>query len=300
MFKFIKSNNNIGLLDTSMSQLFILNIKNVYSTLATKLVIFLSPFFVVLALSILFPIQLFVAAGQLFVVPLSSGIVFGMVYFPIKRSTLDNNISMTTLTKLQTYGTILLTMLFVTFISELIFWITLIIFESIGLAGTTSIINVITADKDLDINWANVEWLTVIYYWAMSTILMFLGSFLFRGFTKTINWYYSVLFIYVLFLVSFGGLFQGAFLKVEDNDIYLSNKVNFNYVVSSFFPQFHLDTFVTKAMNSGVYNVFDGTSYNGLNTINSFSWSKDWQWNFSLLYPWASLFILSSLCLLTI
>ncbi len=300
MKNLIKSHDIKNVFDLPLSKLLILNIKNVYSTWATRIVIIFSPIFVVFSLSILFPIQLFVAAGQVFVVPLSAGIVYGMVYFPIKRSTLDDNISITLMSKFQVYITILLTMLFVTFCSEIIFWTSLIIFNKIGIAGTTSILNIITLDKDLDVRWVDVEWMTIFYYWIISTTIVFLVSFLFRGVTKTINWYYSVVFIYILFLISFGGLLEGPLIKVEDNNIILDNKVGFIYVVSSILPQSHLDIFVTKAMNSGIYNIISGDTYNNLGEISSFSISTDWQWNLSLFYPWVFLLASAIGCYLSI
>ncbi len=300
MKNLIKSHDIKNVFDLPLSKLLILNIKNVYSTWATRIVIIFSPIFVVFSLSILFPIQLFVAAGQVFVVPLSAGIVYGMVYFPIKRSTLDDNISITLMSKFQVYITILLTMLFVTFCSEIIFWTSLIIFNKIGIAGTTSILNIITLDKDLDVRWVDVEWMTIFYYWIISTTIVFLVSFLFRGVTKTINWYYSVVFLYILFLISFGGLLEGPLIKVEDNNIILDNKVGFIYVVSSILPQSHLDIFVTKAMNSGIYNIISGDTYNNLGEISSFSISTDWQWNLSLFYPWVFLLASAIGCYLSI
>jgi len=300
MFKSTNNYSDHNVFSLSVSKLFILNIKNVYSTWATRLVIFLSPIFVVFSLSVLFPIQLFVAAGQVFTVPLSAGIVYGMAYFPMKRSTIDNNISITSLNKIQVYGTILLTMLFVTFISEITFWVSLIFFEKIGIAGTTSILNIITKDKNFEVNWLKVEWGIVFYYWIMSTTLMFLTSFFVRGFTKSINWYYSILFIYVMFLISFGKLLEGESLKVENGDLVIHNNVNFIYIVSSFVPQSHLDLFMTKSMNTGIINSVDGTTYHGLNLVKTFSWSTDWQWNYSLLYPWAFLLVIIIACSITL
>ena len=309
-----KKINNI--FNISTSQLLRLNLKSIYSTHTTRSVIILSPILVAFALAVMFPIWMAIPAGQVFVVPLSAGVVYAMSYYPLKNSTMNNNLKISKVKQINIYTSIIISMFIITFQSELSYWITVIGFNLmhqqgwITFGGTGWILtDMIKTPTIYSVDWTKVEWGSIIYYWVLSTILMFAGSFVFRNMCKTQKTYYLILLVYILSLVGFGNLVPTSYYGVDGNIVRngstSSSMMDFNlyqpeavYAVSCIIPQYHLNVFLMKAMDSGIINKhldpkYDPTWWN-LGDISAFSWSTDWHWNLTLLYP-PGIFILLTL-----
>ena len=175
MFKILKTDlmDNYHLTDASLFKLFSLNIKTIYSTTATKLVIILSPIFVSFALSIMLPSYFFIGAGQVFVTCLSSGVIWGMTYFSIRKTTFYQNLLITRIKVWQVYFAIYLSMMLVTFCSQVTFWLFTIIFDIIGFNSFAEMF--LNLWGNLDVVWSKVDWITIIYSWILSILLMFIG-----------------------------------------------------------------------------------------------------------------------------
>ena len=158
------------------------------------------------------------------------------------------------------------------------------------------------------VDWLKVEWGAIFYYWVISTVLMFIGSFVFRNMCKNQKTYYLILIVYILSLVGFGNLVptyyhgvNGNIVKdgtsaTSNNDLKLHQPL-ITYIISCFIPQYHLNVFLMKAMDNGIINGQASSKYSptwwNLGSVSAFSWSSDWHWNFSLLFPPAVLVFLS-------
>jgi|GEM_PF-2117360 len=94
---------------------------------------------------------------------------------------------------------------------------------------------------------------------------MFVGSFSFRNMCKTQKTYYLILIVYIFSLVGFGNLLPTYYHGVDGNIVKngVSSTSNkdfkldmpiFTYVVSCIIPQYHLNVFLMKSMDSGIIN----------------------------------------------
>lgn len=271
----------------SMFRLFMLNMKTVYSTISTRIVIIFSPLLVSLALSILLPLSYSVAAGQIFVTTLSAGTIWGMTYFSIRKSTIYENISTSGIKDFELYFSIFLTMLVVTFFSQLMYWISTIVFYYIIPSSLFAFfLNVISSPSN--IYWNNIDWLTIIYSWMISITIIYFSSMLIRNLTDTEKKYFLVLIMYLLILIPFGGLIRPS-MKNTPNGIFL--ELNSIEYVSMIFPQYHLNLFNFASVSSGIIDE-SGKVMGNFEFLSSFKWSKDIYWNITILFPIVTLFVL--------
>ncbi len=275
--------------ENGIPQLFILFLKTVYSTNIGKVLIIFSPMFVAFSLSMMFPVYISVGAAQVFVTALSAGVIWGMTYFSIRRTTFYSNLYATKISVFKVYTSIWLVMLFVTFWSETTYWLTTILLDQLNV--TSVIGNIFDIGKnDYDINWFNVDWFTLIYTWLGSVTLMFVACFATRWLFKTEQVFFIVLLVYILTLVPFGGIIPPSPNKFNYNGEYieLTKQLNFVSYVGMLFPQYHLNLFNYVAIWSGTNIVENNVVVNSLGNMewfSSFKWSKSWQWDFTIIYP---------------
>ncbi len=275
-------NSNLGIFD-----LFYLFLKTVYSTTLGKILIIFSPIVAAFALTALFPPYFATPIGQIFVGPLSAGIVWGMTYFSIRRTTFYDNLRTTKISMFKVYMSIWMIMVFVTFFSEATYWLTVIILDSIGIQSILSLL--INFGSELTMNWMKVDWFTMGYVWIGSITFVFVVSFALRSLFNSEKTYFIILLIYILFLIPFGGILRPIdFYSSSDNiageiGIQINKPLTFTTAIGLFIPQYHFDMFIFSAISSGTF--VDGHSLGYINAFDSFVWSSSWQWNMSILYP---------------
>lgn len=275
---------------------FILCLKTVYSTWITRFVIILSPLLITLALSVMMPLHYYLGAGQVFVTTLSAGTIWGMTYFSFRKSTIYENIRGIKNSNILMYTSILLTMIFVTFSSELIFWISSIAFYYI-IPSSIFELFLKSFNSEYEYVWGKVDWLTLIYTWIMQVLLVFVVAFSFRTiFTKEKNWFIT-LFIFVMILFPFGGLFRPNLEYAINNGIIINN-FNLTKWISLLFPQTCLNYMSFAAISSGT--IIDGVSIGNIEIFNSWIISSDYRWNIVIFYPIFILIIFSLISILTI
>ncbi len=272
--------------ETGVLRLFSLYLKTVYSTNVGKVIIIFSPMLVALALSVMFPPYFSVGAAQVFVTSLSSGVIWGMTYFSIRRSTFYKNMHGTRISKVKIYIAIWLTMLFVTFWSEVSYWSTTIILDQIGIVSIFELVTSVVITFEM--NWLKVDWFTLGYTWMASVTLMFVACFITRWLFNTEMMFFIVLLLYILLLIPFGGILR-PFISVNDtisNGIQLERDLNVVNIISLFVPQYHLDLFNFAALSSGVTtDVSTGATLGDIQVLDAFRWSDSWQWNWTIIYP---------------
>ncbi len=284
--------------ENGIPQLFVLFLKTVYSTTIGKVVIIFSPMLVALALSMMFPIYISVGAAQVFVTALSSGVIWGMTYFSIRRTTFYNNLYATKISVFKVYVSIWLVMLFVTFWSETTYWLTTMVLDQLNVSSLIG--NVFDfGQNEYDINWLSVDWFTLVYTWLGSVTLMFVACFATRQLFKTEQLFFLVLLVYILVLIPFGGIIPPGPNRFNYNGEFIELNKNLNFVgyISMLFPQYHLNLFNYVAIWSGT-NIVDATtgvsqgSLGNMGWLSSFKWSTEWQWDFTIIYPLACGFVI--------
>ncbi len=279
--------------ENGVFELFVLFLKTVYSTNIGKVMIIFSPMFVAFALSMMFPVYLSVGAAQVFVTSLSAGVIWGMTYFSIRRTTFYNNLYATKITVFKVYFSIWLVMLFVTFWSETTYWLTTIILDQLNV---TSVIGNIfnLGNNEYDMQWLKVDWFTLGYTWMGSVTLMFVACFATRNLFRTEKLFFIILLVYILTLIPFGSILPPSperFNYSSETGIVLTKNLNFVSYIGMLFPQYHLNLFNFVAIWSGT-NVIDSNgavlnSLGNMEWLSSFAWSDSWQWDFTIIYPLA-------------
>lgn len=304
--KFVKSEKveEIGQGEVGILQLFTLFLKSVYSTNIGKVLIIFSPMLVSIALSVMFPIYIAVGAAQVFVTALSAGVIWGMTYFSIRRTTFYYNLHSTKVSIVKVYFSILLVMLFVTFWSETTFWLTTIFLDLINVNSIVgSALNIVGDEKDM--NWLLVDWLTLIYTYLASVVLMFLACFATREIFKTEQTFFIILIVYILVLIPFGGILppsQSNF-HYENGAIIFDRDITFVRAVSMALPQYNLNLFNYASVWAGTVQIDSSgmiDTLGNMSWLSSFKWSESWQWNFTILQPIAFGIILIFISCLTI
>lgn len=275
--------------------LFKLFTKSVYSTTAGAVVIIFSPMLVALGLAAMFPIHISVGAAQVFVTLLSAGVLWGMTYFSIRRTTFYKNLTITSVNVIKVYLSIYFTMLFVTFISECSFWTTTIILDWMNLNSVVSTLFGFVSENTNEMNWIKVDWFTLVYTWIGSVTLMFLACFATRSIFRTEATFFLILITYILLLIPFGGILPPSIenFHYENGHIVLDKDFTFIVGMSFLFPQYHLNLFNYVAVWSGTLT--DGLSMAGMVWFSAFKWSSSWMWDFTILMP-----LMSGVCLLVI
>lgn len=273
-----------------------LNIRTVYSTLSTKIVIILSPILVTLALDVMIPLHYYVGAGQTFVTTLSAGTIWGMTYFSFRKSTIYENIRGTRHTNYSMYLSIFITMLMVTACSEILFWISSIFFYYII---PISILGQLLEKTDYSYVyvWSEMDWVTLIYIWFMQVALMFSGSFVLRGIFHTEKTYFIILFIFVIILLPFGGLIKPSMDYTKETGI-LINDFNTVKFISIIFPQTCLNYMSFASVGSGTF--IGETPIGEITKYSSWVISSNWKWNYIIFYPWVVIIIMDVISLFTI
>ncbi len=214
-----KSNNNeskgfFTFID-STSNLFLLMMKNHFRGSSFWMGNLIIPFFVTLAISILFPIT-YGFIWMLFInITFTGFITYGILFFSIRKSTIMKNIDMTSLETTSLYSATLLSMLLSTFITFIVLFSSLLIFYYAGIAST-HFFYVSDPEKYSYVKWQNIWWSAIVYYWINSVILTFSMSFVIEKIVSTQKNFFLIAFIYLL-----GGLF---FSGIMSNGIYLDGQ----------------------------------------------------------------------------
>lgn len=289
--------NNTSSDNLSLFRFVYLNIKTVYSTWATRLVILLSPILVTLALAVMMPLHWYIGAGQTFVTTLSAGTIWAMTYFSFRRSTLFKNIKGTSLRTHQMYLSIFITMLLVTFISEVLFWLSSIAFSYI--IPNSLMENILdSTNHSYTYEWIKFDWLTLIYSWLMQVSLMFVAAFALRSIFNTEKNCFIILFVFVLLLFPFGGLFKFSYIYDPLVGV-IPNKWNILKWISFIFPQTSLNYFSYVSVDAGT--ITDTTvALNNSTMFASWQISTSFEWNLVIFYPLFCLALLSLISILTI
>lgn len=284
---------SINIWNSKFIKLFTLNIKTIYSTNATKIVIFLSPILVTMSLLFMMPIYFAIGALQIFIVTTSAGVIWGMLYYKTKNTNFKKNLFVSNISTFQFYLSILICMLFVTTISELLSWCTIFFMDFLNVTTLIEILRILPYDN-LVLNWDKVDWFVIIYIWFLGVLIMFVIAFFTRNFFNTIKNYFTIFFIYVFFLSIFGQVIRPNFeyyngTTTELKGVIIHENENFIHFISLFLPQSHLNKMSFAAISSGT--IVNSTSSDLFETwgkfdlFSSFVWSDDSEWNLTIIYP---------------
>lgn len=275
---------NIGK-NWSITNLFWLNLKRVYSEPATAMVVIFSPFFVTFALSVMLPFYIYVAIGQIFTTTLSAGVIWGMTFYPFKKSTFQENISLTRSKSINIYIAIFMTMIFVTMWSQVTFWSLSIILETLNLTSVMgNFFNY--GSSQIEVKWRYMDWFTIGYTWALSVTIIFLMSMGIKEWVHNDKTYFLILLIFLLMLVPFGGTLPPR-SEMTESGIQVGRHFNVASYIGLVFPQFHINTLLYTAISPGIYITESGLTHTMgyMEKYDSFTISTDWKWNISVFYP---------------
>ncbi|NQX83482.1 MAG: hypothetical protein HRS50_02125 [Mycoplasmataceae bacterium] len=209
---------------------------------------------------------------------LSTSMTFGSLAYSFSDSTLKKNLSLTRKTEKITIASVSLSMLLTSFISIASIIASLIFFEKIGWALTQ--FSFMNLNPIPAINWNNVQWLVILYYWFILTIIMFAFSIFLQRFIKAKNGYYIFILTYLLLTLFIGGTLSITWTYVDGYAVLIKqdgkNTEIFGaldpfllgtpmWIVCQFFPTFHINQIAFNSVLSAVdLDSFDNTAESGI------------------------------------
>lgn len=170
----------------------------------------LIPVMTVFSCSILFPIT-FSFIWMLFIsMAFTSFSSYGTLFFTIKKSTMMKNINLTMNESASLYIATLLIILTTTFITLGVILGSLAILDSLGMVSHSWFYETPTTETAQHINWKNIWWEMLFYYWFLQALIAFSISFVIENLLSTQKNYFIVIFIYMLAGFFFGGIMSGT------------------------------------------------------------------------------------------
>lgn len=240
------------------------------------------PIIITLSLGIVFPLywdfSYFMYLSTLF----AAFAAYGTLFFQIKKSTMIKNIELTATETTSLYFATFFVVLFVTFIAMAVVFVTIFIFDGIGIlrhVWTASDVSFVDTINPLrrKIDWSEIWWSMVIYYWVMSTLVTFSMSFFFEQLVSTQTRYYILVFIYMTWTMFNGGTIGSTlFYDVDEQQLVYITRENFDtywngdlvYVIGNAVPFMTLEPMwylqqLTPhyGLNQFAFNTFNAGSY---------------------------------------
>lgn len=241
-------------------------------------------------------------------------ISYGGSALSIKETTIYKNIDLTKNSLATFYLALLLKTLLATFITCFSFMALFIILDKLSVTSHAFFYNQSitqgTSVLNPNINWSQIWWDVIIYYWFSSTILSFSLGFFFSQITKSKKTFYVIVFTYLVIGFVCGGVFSSTVYIQENGLVNIIDSGDqssigipvyywgtFLWTIGQFFPHFGLNQLIFHAIDSGEYWISNGdTFFNPWNDINIFN-AREISEGFYLIYyfltPW--LFVFGSL-----
>ncbi|NQX83174.1 MAG: hypothetical protein HRS50_00465 [Mycoplasmataceae bacterium] len=223
----VLENSNLFTFFLATSNTYILMIKNHFKSSSFYLGNLLIPIMIVFSCGILFPIY-YSFIWMLFIsMSFSAFAAYGTLFFTIRKSTMMKNVDMTANESSTLYLATLLIMLSVTFITFVVIILTLISFDNFGFLSHQWFFNNSNNLEGIkSINWFNIWWDMIGYYWITQSILVFSMSFFIEQLVSTQKNFFIIVFIYMLGGLFFGGIFSPTMYIDSNGEVIILTQEN--------------------------------------------------------------------------
>ncbi len=250
----------------STLKLFILNFKLFFKSSLSIFCFFIMPIIITISIGVFLPVWNGFIFTSYIALYLSSLVCFGGLFYPYNKSTFKNNIFLTKYSKKSIIFSIWITMLFFNLLTILMVVLSMILFTNLGILLTQ--FKFMNLNPQLSVNWWNIDWEMIFYYWFILTTIIFAFSMFAQRFLKYRKSYYLFSITYLLFNIFFGGVIsiswtfntQGEFIIIEQYseqskligalDPYLKGSPL--WLVSQFLPNYHINQYAFNSILSGV------------------------------------------------
>ncbi len=310
-----KKNKNINNIDeeshgtlaflSSTSHMFTLMIKNHFRGSSFWLGNLFIPIIITLALAILFPIW-YSFIWMLFInLTLTAFITYGILFFTVRKSTIMKNIDMLSTETGSLYVSTFFTILLNTFITFVVFFTFLIILYFSGIASIAFFYDVGNPEREQLVNWRNIWWNAIVYYWFTSGVITFAISFVIEKIVSTQKNFFLISFIYLLGGLFFSGIVSEG-IQIVDGvprvvtvDMFLNDHSSIEdptalfitylwgkpaWMISQLWPHYGLNQITFASINAGSYaSTGTGFAWNG---VSFWDQLDDQKVEFYVIMPW--------------
>lgn len=279
----------------TLSRLFMLNIKVLWNNYMVIVLGFFIPFFITLGISVFLPIWFSFILFTYISMLMCTSVTFGSLMYTYSTTTMNDNISLTSIKKETTIFSIWFSMLVMSLITILGISFSMFFWETIGIAGVQF------TGQNLDpipnINWKHIDWPMVFYYWFVFTSIVFCFSLFLQRFIKERNTFYVVIMTYLILTFFLGETISFTWNVSSDGNVEFMEagsdeskwigaldpylKGSSMYFFAQFFPTTHINEFafatVLKGTEAPMNSRLDGMVQN-VNSINMFvPHGRDWK-----------------------
>lgn len=290
--KQVNEDNNFMQFAKSTSQTYKLMMKNHFRSSSFYLGNILIPIMLVITLGNLFPINYsfiwMIFIGSTF----AAFAAYGTLLFIIKKSTIKKNFDMTATESSSLYAGMFLIMSAIVFITLVIILVAIMAFDALGLISH----DFFFVDKNAPeyhekhINWLKIDWITLLFYFAITTVSSFSISFFFEQVLNTQKNFFIAAFVYLLGGLFFTGLWSGTIYITNEglaSIITVDNAVDENWFAETNYvnPAWVQPAYMAGSVPWIISQVFP---HYGINQISYNIINSGWSDKEGLLLPWFS------------
>lgn len=297
---------NYGRWET-IARLLVLNLKMLWKSKMIFVMCIVFPLFISLGFSVFLPIWFSWTLIIYVVLLLTTAITFGSLMFTYSTTTMYKNISLTSVRKESTIFSIWAAMMLMGLLSTLGTITSLVVWEQLGIAMTKFSFQDTVAPT---VNWNNISWSMVFYYWFVFTSVMFSFSLFIHKFFKTRSNYYMFIMSYLILTIFVGGTMSFTWY-VDPNTleiVFFEKGINPEegrwygalgpylkgepmYVASQFFPTTHLNEMAFPTILRGMEHTTDdkfNAMIDNVNLIDVFA-DHGHDWAKLIMFPYINI-----------
>ena len=287
-------------------KLYILQLKTLLKMPTMVFITFFMPIIILLGMGVLLAeADLFVGVFGLPII-LIVGIIFGYLYYSSSSSTLDKNFRLTKMNPRIINASIFFVILTICFFSSSFEFIVMIVFTSFNIIFSYNwpfMKGHFTVGDSLIINWSNLPWLMIVYYWLMTILLSFTFFAMFRIIIKDNQTFSMLVFSYFIYSLFFAHVAVATFNRFNWENGQLWSRDYFNDGVSSIKYDSFSDYASLLTPQNFLNQTFFSMFWSGATHIdpsapadfhipahyNFFNWSEESTYNYALILPYCYL-----------
>lgn len=221
----------------SVAESLFLNIKILAHSSIFLWLFLILPVILVFSTSVIFPFYTSFTLLSSTLLLFSGSLVFSALYFGFKKSTLKENISLSSHGIKSTLFSIPLTMLIATFLSYACTIILLIITVETGISSYSYSFRPLLVNPSMI--WKDVWWGAVAYYWFMYTVVIYFIFVFFEKHSRSKKTFMVMTFTYILFSLIFGGTISNTWTFIDGKFVFIQEGTPEAGTFSSIEPYFY-------------------------------------------------------------
>lgn len=254
-----------------------------------------------IGIAVIIPMQFAFAIIFQSILFVSTMIVYGIIYYSLKKSSLMKNFSLTATSKTTIYLSLFITIGIIQFFNIIL---TLSVYLILGMNGWIFqpewFFNFVGENQTttLPLYLSDVWWTVVFYYFVLIIIISFAISYFFQNLTFNSKTYYIICLSLLFYFLFFGGLisYRANIIVNSDNQIALNTKIGSNsiwfLVLKLLNPFYELNCFAFSSFIVATQSYQTFVIFN-VHDLHPWAISNDLYWNLLKIIPYLWIAFLS-------